>query len=311
MIRRRRRCFASNDDNSLAAPLTKTGYDETMGTETTDMSTEQSVVQHYSHGSLEQAILDGLVAAGKDPDKLAPEDLAPVDEFHIGGRQATIDFAAAFVPRPGMHLIDIGSGLGGPSRYFAQHHRCRVTGIDLSDEYVQVAASLARRTGLDGAVSYRQASALALPFPDASFDGGYMFHVGMNIADKAKLFAEARRVLKPGATFGVYDVMRDGPGEILFPVPWSSGPETSFVETVDDYKRLLSAAGFHITKQRSRRNFAIEAYKKLRARIAQHGPPPLGRHTVLGPAAARMSANLLTMLEQGTLAPAEIICRAV
>jgi ubiquinone/menaquinone biosynthesis C-methylase UbiE len=274
------------------------------------MSTEHSVAQHYSHGSLEQAILDGLAAAGKNPDALSPEDLAPVDEFHIGGRRATADFAAEFAPRPGMHLIDIGSGLGGASRYFATQYGCRITGIDLTEEYVEVAQSLARRTGLDGVVSYRQASALALPFADASFDGGYMFHVGMNIADKAKLFVEARRVLKPGATFGLFDVMREGPGEILFPVPWSSGPETSFVETADNYKRLLVAAQFHVVRERSRRDFAIESYKRLRAYIARSGPPPLGRHIMFGPAASQMSTNLLAMLEQGTLAPVEIICRA-
>lgn len=274
------------------------------------MSTEHSVARHYHHGSLEQAILDGLVAAGKNPDQLSPKDLAPVDEFHIGGRQATVDFAASFAPRAGMHLIDIGSGLGGPSRYFAQHHGCRVTGIDLSDEYVQVATSLARRTGLDGLVSYRQASALALPFADASFDGGYMFHVGMNIADKAKLFAEVRRVLKPDAIFGVFDVMREGEGELRFPVPWSSNPETSFLETADNYKRLLAAAGFQIVSETNRREFAIEAIRK-RTRTAPSGPPPLGRHTLLGAAAPQMSANLLAMLEQGMIAPVEIICRAV
>jgi len=275
------------------------------------MSTEQSVAQHYSHGSLEQAILDGLAAAGKNIDKLSPEDLAPVDEFHIGGRQATIDFAASFAPRAGMHLIDIGSGLGGPSRYFAQQHGCRVTGIDLSAEYVQVATSLARRTGLADAVSYQQASALALPFADATFDGGYLFHVGMNIADKARLFAEARRVLKPDAIFGLYEVMRAGAGELLYPVPWASGAETSFVETAEGYKQLLAAAGFRIVHERGRRAFALEFFKRVRARAAQSGHSPFGAHIVLGATTPQKVANLIMMLEQGTIAPVEIICRAV
>ena len=77
------------------------------------------MAQHYTHGGLERAVLDALRAAGKDPDRLEPGDLAPVDEFHIGGRQATIDFAGELRVTRGMHLLDIGSGLGGASRYFA------------------------------------------------------------------------------------------------------------------------------------------------------------------------------------------------
>src|SRR3954451_17554840 len=137
-----------------------------------------------------------------------------VDEFHVGGRQATTDFAAYLPFRDGSHLLDIGSGLGGGSRYFADARGCRVTGIDLSEEYVRTAEALTRRVGLSERVSYRQGSALELPFADRSFDGAYMLHVGMNIEDKGKLFAEVARVLKPAATFGIYDIMRIGEGEL-------------------------------------------------------------------------------------------------
>jgi SAM-dependent methyltransferase len=207
------------------------------------MDVEQSVAQHYGHGSLERTILDALAALGKGLDRLTPADLAPVDEFHIGGRKATADFAVQSEIKPGMHLLDIGCGLGGASRYFALERGCRVTGIDLTEEYVQVAQSLARRIGLDRQVSYRQGSALALPFPPGEFDGAYMLHVGMNIQDKRQLFAEARRVLKPGGIFGIYDVMREGKGDLKFPVPWAQSPETSFVESAPTYRRLLDDAG--------------------------------------------------------------------
>jgi len=174
------------------------------------MELEQSVAQHYTHGSLEGAIFGALAALGKDLDHLAPADLAPVDEFHIGGRQATTDFAAELEIEPGLHLLDIGSGLGGASRYFAHERRCRVTAIDLTEEYVRAAEALAKRVGLENQVSYQHGSALALPFAPRSFDGAYMLHVGMNIQDKARLFAEVQRVLKPGGIFGIYDVMREG-----------------------------------------------------------------------------------------------------
>ena len=75
--------------------------------------------------------------------------------------------------------------------------------------------------GLEGAVSYQQGSALALPFAAEIFDGSYMMHVGMNIEEKATLFAKVRRVLKPAGVFGIYDVMREGDGDLSFPVPWA------------------------------------------------------------------------------------------
>jgi SAM-dependent methyltransferase len=188
---------------------------------------ERRVAHHYTHGGLEQAILAGLAASGVDQARVTPADLAPVDEFHIGGRPATADFAEQLEFAPGSELLDVGSGLGGASRYFAQERGCRVTGIDVTPEYVSVANVLAVRVGLSGMATYRQASALDLPFGAASFDGAYMFHVGMNIEDKHKLFAEIRRVLKPQGVFGIYDVMREAEGDLDFPVPWATGAETA------------------------------------------------------------------------------------
>lgn len=278
-------------------------------------STERQVAEHYAHdGALERAIMEALAAAGADPDRLAPADLAPVDEFHIGGRQATMDLAAQLDLRPGMHLLDIGSGLGGASRYFAQDHGCRVTGIDLTEEFVRVAEALARRTGLADRVSYRCGSALALPFAPASFDGAYMLHVGMNIADKASLFAEVRRVLRPGGAFAIYDVVREeaaDAGALRFPVPWASAAGTSFLETAAGYRRLLEGAGFEVRAERSRRDFAIAFFRRQRSGAAQRGgPPPLGVHIVMGATAPQKIANMVDALERGLIAPTEIIGRA-
>jgi ubiquinone/menaquinone biosynthesis C-methylase UbiE len=195
------------------------------------MSVDADIAGHYAQGGVERAILDALVRMGKDPERLDAAELGPVDEFHLGGRPATAELAAQLELRPGMELLDIGSGLGGPARHIASAHGCRVTGIDLTEEYVAVARSLSRRTGLDGQVRFEQGSALALPFADAGFDGAYMIHVGMNIADKPALMRGVARVLRPGGFFAIYDVMRVGPGELAFPVPWASQPATSFVET--------------------------------------------------------------------------------
>jgi ubiquinone/menaquinone biosynthesis C-methylase UbiE len=275
------------------------------------MSNEQHVARHYARNGLEQVVLDALRAAGKDPDHLTHADLAPVDEFHTGGRRATIDFAGVFAPHANMHLLDIGCGVGGASRYFALEHGCRVTGIDLTEDYVRAAAKLSQRIGLGERVSYRQSSALSLPFADASFDGAYMLHVGMNIADKATLFAQARRVLKPRGTFGIYDVMRESDGEFIYPVPWSSAPETNCIAPTTDYRRLLDAAGFAVTHERSRREFAIDFFQQVRSQMAQSGPSPLGLHILMGPDMPQKLANLSTLLERGVIAPVEIVARAV
>src|SRR5471030_956648 len=273
------------------------------------MELEQAVARHYAHGSLEEMILNALAAAGKDVNRLAPKDLAPVDEFHVGGRQATMEFAEQFDPRPGTRLLDVGSGLGGAARYFADAHGCRVTGIDLSGEYVGVANALAARVAPGERVSCEQGSALALSFAPESFDGAYMLHVGMNIDDKAKLFAEVRRVLVPSGLFGIYDVMRLAAGELSYPVPWASGPESSFVADAAGYRRLLEAEGFEVLKQRDRRDFALEVFRQMRARGAAGGPGPLGLHIVMGANAAQKVANMIGDISSGLIAPTELICR--
>jgi ubiquinone/menaquinone biosynthesis C-methylase UbiE len=274
------------------------------------MEIEQAVARHYAHGSLEETILAALAAAGKDVNHLTPKDLAPVDEFHVGGRQATVAFAQEFGLRPGMRLLDIGCGLGGAARYFAHEHGCRVTGIDLSGEYVNVANALAARAGLSERVSCEQGSALALPFEQGGFDAACMLHVGMNIENKHTLFAEVRRMLAPSGLFGIYDVMRLAEGDLSYPVPWASGPESSFVADAASYRRLLVAAGFEVLKQRDRRDFALEVFGQMRARAAEGGPGPLGLHIVMGPNAAQKVKNMIGDISSGLIAPTEMICRA-
>lgn len=271
---------------------------------------EQVVAQHYSRGGLEQQILDVLTTLGADPEHLDPDQLAPVDEFHIGGRPATVELVGQLDLRPGLRVLDVGSGLGGTARYLAAQHAVQVTGLDLTMEYVQVAASLSRRAGLADLVGFHQGSAVELPFPDASFDRACMLHVGMNIADKAALFAEIRRVLVPGGRFGIYDVMRGEPGELSYPVPWAADSATSFLAEPEQYRDLLGKAGLSVQSERDRRHFALDSLRALSAQIAEHGPPPLGLHMVMGPDAPSKIANMIDGLTRGVLAPTELICLA-
>jgi ubiquinone/menaquinone biosynthesis C-methylase UbiE len=273
-------------------------------------ATEQQVAQHYARDDLERAILDALIASGKDIERLAPDDLALVDEFHTGGRQATVELAAQAGFKPAMHVIDIGCGIGGPSRYFAEAQGCRVTGIDLTEDYVRTADALAKRLGLSGRVAYRQASALALPFEAGTFDGAYMMHVGMNIEHKGTLFAEVRRVLKPGSPLAIYDMMRTAEGELRFPMHWAATSETSFVDSVAAYRRALDAGRFEVIKERNRREFAREVFREAQARAAAGTDPPLGIHILMKADVAQKLANVVGNLEEGLIAPIELICRA-
>jgi SAM-dependent methyltransferase len=270
---------------------------------------EGRVTAHYRHGGLEAALLAALQAAGKDVEHLTPHDLMGSDEFHIGGAQATQDLAARLGLHEGMHLLDIGSGIGGVARQLAATYGCRVTGIDLSAEFVAVASSLTRRMGLSERVSFHMASANSLDFPPASFDGAVLLHVGMNVPDKAALFARVHAALRPGGFLAVYDIMRTGPGALDFPQPWSSVPETSFVEPPDAYRAALTGAGFTIADERDRGAFAAEFFKAMQARMAQPGPPAIGPGIVMGPAAPQKLANMRAMVGNGTVAPVEMIAR--
>lgn len=272
------------------------------------MSVETSLTEHYTHGGLEAALLAALAAMGRDVEHLSPADLMGADEFHVGGAAATQELAAQLGLKPGMTVLDIGSGLGGPARQLARFG-CHVIGIDLTPEYVAVAASLTRRMGRSEQVAFRQANADRLEFPDATFDGVTLLHVGMNVADKAGMFAAVYKALKPGGFFAIYDVMRAGEGEIAFPMPWSSGPATSFVETPDAYRAALAAAGFHITAERDRGDFARAFFAAQRARVAEGGPPPISLGLVLGMTGPQKIANLGGMIGRGVLAPYEIIAR--
>jgi ubiquinone/menaquinone biosynthesis C-methylase UbiE len=280
------------------------------------MSSEAKVAGHYGQGRLEELILGAVAREGKDPENLTASDLAAVDEFHVGGLEATQELAKQMELRAGMRLLDVGSGIGGPARYFAGEHGCRVTGIDLTEEFVRVAGSLTKRTRLDGSAEFRQGSALEMPFERDAFDGAYMIHVGMNIADKAGIFREVRRVVKAGGRFTIFDIMsigggQGGDGAIRYPVPWALSEETSFVRTREDYRAALHKAGFEIMLERGRAAFGIEFTERVMARMAQGSPPGLGLHLLMGEKTPLMIKNILATMKEGVLEPVELHARAV
>jgi len=269
---------------------------------------ERAVAQHYGRQDIAGRILDGLKAAGVDLERLEPEDLAPVDEFHIGGRAATEDVLAKLGLTEADHVLDVGCGIGGTVRYIARKFGCRVTGIDLTPEYVEAARHLTERTGLADQVAFQVASALDLPFQDATFDAAVTFHVAMNIRDRPRLYAETARVLKPHARFCIYDVMRGDAGSVRFPTPWAETTETSHLTTPAEMRELLAQAGFAVQEVEDRTAAGIAFFRQRLAATAD-GPPPVGLHLLMGPSAREKFTNMLQSMEAGAIAPVVMIAR--
>lgn len=273
------------------------------------LRTEQKVADHYTHGGLAGAISAGLEAM-KLRSEASPLDLlAGVDEFHMGGRPATRALAERLDLGPQHAVLDIGCGLGGTARFLNSAYGCKVTGFDLTPEYVEVGNELNRELGLSDQIDLSVASALATPYGDGCFDHATMLHVGMNIADKAALMAEIARVTKPGALFGVYDVMRQSDGPITYPVAWAADVATSFLASPDEYCSALQAAGFEILETEDKRQDALKFFETIKARLAQGGPPPLGLHIVMGKDAKTKVGNMHANIESGAISPVQILAR--
>lgn len=255
------------------------------------------VRDHYRATGLTERLKAALVALGPEDQRLTPEQLAALDQFHTRGLAATAELARLAGITADMSVLDVGSGVGGPARFLAATHGCRVTGIDLSDPFVEAARYLTGRTGLSGQVSFQSASALELPFDDGRFDAVLLQHVAMNISDRAGLYREIRRVLKTAGRFATYDVVLNS-SEPHYPVPWARTPATSFLLTAAATRETIEPAGFRTLAWQD----DTEAAKAWFAQLRTSGPPPspnLG--VVMGPDFAQLSANLGRNLMEGRL----------
>jgi SAM-dependent methyltransferase len=286
-----------------------------------EQSPIRQVEAHYGRRDLGEMILAGLRAAGKDPDALLPDDLSPVDHFHVRGKPATLELAGLARIAPGARVLDVGGGIGGPARTLAGAFGCRVTVLDLTERYCRVGEMLTGRTGLGGRVTFRHGSALEMPFPDGSFDVAWTEHSSMNIADKERLYAEIHRVVRRGGRLALYEVMAGPVAPIHFPVPWATDPGISFLRPPEEIRTLLGAAGFREGRPQGDGSARFEPYKGshgsaptpgawvdvtepalswLRERVAdaQSGPPPLSPRLILGDDFPVMFGNLVRNTEE-------------
>lgn len=249
------------------------------------MTTLNTLKTHYAAPGLISRIEAGLAQLGKQPPALGPDDLSAVDEFHVRGPAATAELITLLAATAPMHVLDVGSGLGGPARRLASATGCRVTGVDLSENFCATGTILNEWTGMSQQVKLTPGDATNLAqFQEATFDAAWTIHVGMNIADKLACYSEVFRVLKPGALFVIYDVLTTGDQAIHYPVPWAQTAATSFPVTRTALTTTLAQAGFTVTTVADHTTKALASLERAVAQQSQQtAPPPLGLHLVLGP----------------------------
>lgn len=247
---------------------------------------EGAAREHYARAGLAGRVLAALGAADR---KLTRADLAPLDQFHVGGIPASRKLAALAEPRAGERTLDIGCGLGGPARLLAEEFSLAVTAIDLTEEYCRIADALAHRTGLGGAMTVCAASALAMPFPAGSFTLAWTEHVAMNIADRPSLYREIARVLAPGGRLAIWDAVAMTPdGALHLPVPWARTMASSHLVTSGAMAEALRGAGL---VERAQEDGSAEALGWIDRALAA-APAGASLRDVMGDDFVEMLANL-------------------
>jgi SAM-dependent methyltransferase len=260
------------------------------------------VDRHYGRADLLDSILDGLRAAGISPEAPSVDDLAPVDHFHTRGREATLELLRLGGLRAGDAVLDLGGGLGGSARLLAREVGCHVTVLDLTEDYVRVGRELTRRTGLDDRVTFVRADALGTPFADASFEVVWTQHSSMNIPDKAALYGEVRRLLRPGGRLLLHEIVAGPVQPIHSPVPWAREPAVSHLRPPEEVRALLAGLGLREHAWDDQSAISLDFFRgRLAAVTAAAGPPPLGLHLLLGADFAAMFANQIRNLEESRI----------
>jgi ubiquinone/menaquinone biosynthesis C-methylase UbiE len=256
------------------------------------------VVKYYGSGGIMKKIEAGLNLAGKDVNSLKVDDLAPIDEFHTRGRESTREVADLAKLKASDLVLDVGCGLGGTARYLAERYKCNVVGIDLTEEYISVGKKLTELVGLSDRVELRHGSALEIPYEDERFDNVWTEHVQMNIVNKKRFYSEIARVLKPGGRLLFHDIFRGIGDSPFYPTPWAEDESISALATETEARLIIEQVGLEIDQWIVKVQESIEFFKRVSAKIAAKGPPPIGLHLLMGDNAKDKLQNYIRNLSE-------------
>jgi MPBQ/MSBQ methyltransferase len=260
-----------------------------------------AVGAHYTSGNLGAQILATLYATGKSLDALQVKDLTPIDQFHFGGAHATRELIERAGLEPGMSVLDVGGGLGGPARLIAHDAACTVTVLDISEEFCQVGEMLTAGVGLADRVTFQHGSALDMPFPNDAFDGVWMQHTTMNIAEKERLYREVYRVLRPGGRLALQENMAGPVQPIHFPVPWAGDATINFLQPPAQLYALLTEIGFRAIEWIDEREAILSYLKAVEAGKVPAGPSAIGARLHFGDQVTEMTRNFGRNLREDRL----------
>ena len=243
---------------------------------------EKLIESQYTTSGLYEEIIKRLTEQDIDLKNVTRKNIGVVDEFHIRGAAVTRELVNE-INFEGLKVLDVGCGIGGPSRLLADEFNCNVSGIDLSNEFIRTAQKLSELVKTNGSTNFTQGSALNLPYGDATFDMILTQHVQMNIEDKKKFYSEISRVLKSGGRFIYYDIFNINNRDVQYPVPWAVVKEASFLGSISNMENILENLGFSQVETKNQTEAGIAFFTKMIEKIKATGPPKLGLNVLLGP----------------------------
>ena len=271
-----------------------------MGINSGNLSYSESVQSHYFVSELYNNILDKLKTIGVDLNNVKRTDLSSVDEFHVRGLEVSKELAQQ-ITSSNLKVLDVGCGLGGPARMLADEKNCVVTGLDLSQEFIETAKALSKLVNLDSNTTFLKGNALDLPFERNSFDIVWTQHVQMNISEKKKFYSEIFRVLKIGGKFLFYDIFKSSDNEINYPMPWASSEDLSHLINIVELEKILSSVGFNSFSKRNQTDAGLASIKQMLSNIKEFGPPKMGLNVLMGKDTKQKILNAFNQFNQGDL----------